>query len=212
MQIISPEVQTFIENMTSPEPEILSELNRKTYLRVLYPRMLSGHYQGRLLSFFSHMLRPTSVLELGTFTGYSCICLAEGLAPEGRIVSIEKNEELKSMILPALEEAGIQDLVEVRFGKAMDIIPELKGSFDLIFIDADKGNYREYYEMLIPRLSSGGVILADNVLWGGKVMDPAEADKETSGIKAMLEFVKEDQRVEQVLLPVRDGILMIRKK
>ncbi|MDX2249710.1 MAG: O-methyltransferase [Bacteroidia bacterium] len=212
MDFLSPDIQQYIEKMSSPEPEALARLNRETHLKVLYPQMLSGHYQGRVLSFLSGMIRPEKILEIGTFTGYSAICLAEGLAPGGKLYTIELNPELEPMIRRGLQLAGVEDRVELNFGPALEIIPRLAGPFDLVFIDADKSNYRNYFEMVLPRLSPHGVILADNVLWSGRIFDPLDKDKETAGIRDFSSFVQQDLRVEQVILPVRDGLMILRKK
>ena len=209
---ISDPLNDYIESHTSEEPELLKRLNRKTHLEVLYPRMISGHYQGRFLSMISKMMRPESILEVGTFTGYSCICLAEGLAPNGKITSIELNHELEAFIRPWLEKAGIADRVDLRFGEAQEIIPQLAGPFDLAFIDADKGAYLDYYQMVLPKMSLGGLILADNTLWSGKVLEENSSSKETLGLQAFNDFVAADKTVEKVLLPVRDGLTIIRKK
>ena len=174
--------------------------------------MLSGPYQGRLLSFLSKLLRPKHILEIGTFTGYSCICLAEGLPPEGRISTLEKNPELGFMIYPYLEQAGVSSQVDVHFGDAKEIIPSLPGPFDLVFIDADKAHYVTYYQMVLSKLSPNGIILADNVLWNGKILNPQILDKETEALRKFNLYVQKDERVEQVLLPIRDGLMLIRKR
>jgi caffeoyl-CoA O-methyltransferase len=212
MNLISSEIEAYIASHSSPEPEHLACLSRETYLKVLYPRMLSGHVQGRLLAMISQMLQPKLILEVGTFTGYACICLAEGLAPGGKIITVERNLELEGYIRRGLEDAGISDRVELRLGDAMHILPELEGPFDLVFLDADKQQYPQYYDLLIARLRPGGMILADNVLWGGQVADPAQSSKEIEGIRQFNDRVAEDPRVEKVMLPLRDGILMIRRK
>lgn len=212
MEFISGKIQAYIEAVSSAEPPLLRRLRRETHVKVLYPRMLSGPYQGRVLSMISHLLAPQYILEIGTFTGYGAICLAEGLAPDGKLITLEKNEELDFMIYPYLKEAGIEDQVDVRFGNALDRIKELDGPFDLVFIDADKGQYVSYYEAVLSKLSSRGVILVDNVLWYGKILDPQIMDKETVALREFNETIQEDDRVEQVLLPIRDGLMMIRKK
>lgn len=211
MDFLPEHINQYAEQKTSAEPAILNELNRQTHLKVLYPRMLSGHLQGRILAFLAKMLRPKYVLEIGTYTGYSALCFAEGLADGGKIITLDVNEELEDFVLPFWEKAGVADQVEFHLGNALDILPTLDYQFDLVFIDADKGNYVKYYEMVLPKLRQGGVILADNVLWSGKVIDENVNDKETTGLRAFNERVAQDDRVEQVLLPVRDGIMMIRK-
>jgi len=205
-------INQYVESKTAKEPEVLAELSRETHLKVLYPRMLSGHLQGRFLSFFSRILRPKRVLEIGTYTGYSCICLAEGLQKGGKIVTIDINPELEDIIVPYLTKAGIREQVELKFGNAMDIVPQIEEELDLVFIDADKHNYLSYYKMVVPKLRKGGFILADNVLWSGKVADEKYQDKETQGIRMFNDFVSKDKRVEQMLLPLRDGIMIIQKR
>lgn len=213
MNFIHPKIQEYSDRISAQEPELLQALNQETHLKVLYPRMLSGHWQGRFLSFFSKMLTPQHVLEIGTYTGYSCLCMAEGLSKNGNIITIEKNPELRAMFEKYISEAGLEDKITLLNGDASAIIPELKETFDLVFLDADKDNYLHYYEMVLPKVRSGGVILADNVLWSGKVTEEAKPnDKETIAIKQFNEFVAHDERVECLLLPVRDGLLWIVKK
>lgn len=213
MDFLSPELQRYAENYTSPESSLLKRLNRETNLKALYPRMLSGHLQGRLLAMFSQMIKPRRVLEIGTFTGYSAICLAEGLAEGGKIITIDKNEQLKDMVEEYLKEAGVNSKVDFIIGDAMEEIPKLEGSFDLIYLDADKENYSNYYELVIDRLETGGYLLADNVLWHGKVLeeDTGKLDTETKAIKEFNQLVNENPRVENVLIPIRDGLTILRK-
>ncbi|NJN40934.1 MAG: O-methyltransferase [Flammeovirgaceae bacterium] len=211
MEFIDPQLQAYAEAHTSPEPKVLSDLNRHTQANVLMPRMLSGHLQGRFLSFISHMIRPRRVLEVGTYTGYSAICLAEGLANDGLVITIDNNEELTRTVTTAIASAGLECSIKCMIGNAQEIIPSLHEKFDLVFIDADKENYSLYFEMVIDKVHSGGFILADNVLWSGKVLQP-KPDKDTQGILAFNAKVQADDRVENVLLPVRDGIMIIRKK
>ncbi len=212
MIVLSDQILEYAENKTTPEPQHLYDLRRETYLKTLYPRMLSGPYQGRLLSIISHMVRPQRILEIGTFTGYSCICMAEGLAENGIIDTIELDAELAYIIEPALENAGIREKVNVHFGRALDILPSMRDYYDLVFIDADKQNYVTYYSRILPYVETNGIILADNVLWYGKVMHEEYQDKETSGLRAFNEYIAQDHRVEKVLLPIRDGLMVIRKK
>ena len=212
MQFIDSNISKYIINQATPEPDLLKKINRNTHLKVLYPQMLSGHYVGRMLALFSQMIRPKRILEIGTFTGYSCLCLAEGLAAGGEIITLEKDPELDIYIRKALEEGGIADKVEVKYGPALELIPTLSGPFDLIFIDADKGNYLNYFEMILPLLRTNGFILADNTLWRGKILDPKMNDKETAGIRDFNHFVSQDSRVEQIIFPVEDGLALIRKK
>jgi predicted O-methyltransferase YrrM len=210
MDITHLAIQKYAEEHTSPESEVLKKINRETHAKVMMPRMLSGHLQGRLLSMISHMIKPHTVLEIGTYTGYSAICFAEGLAENGKVITIDINEELESTVRKNIEETGFTNRIEYRIGNAREIIPSLHEPFDLVFIDADKENYSTYYDLVIDRVPLGGYILADNVLWSGKVLE-ARPDKDT---RAILEFnrkVQSDVRVENVLLPVRDGILLMRK-
>ncbi len=213
MNFFSPDLQRYTEQHTSPESPLLKKLDRETNLKALYPKMISGHLQGRLLSMFSNMIRPHRILEIGTYTGYSAICLAEGLAPEGKIITIDINQELQEIVKSYLNEAQISEQVECILGDAMKVIPKLEGCFDLVYLDADKTNYSKYYDLIIDRVEVGGYILADNVLWYGKVLsnDLDKLDKETRAIKKFNKKVLEDPRVKNVLLPVRDGLMILRK-
>ncbi len=201
---------TYAEQHTSSESELLKNINRETHLYVLKPRMLSGHLQGRILSMISHMIRPERILEIGTYTGYSAICLAEGLSPNGKLVTIDINEELEDRVRSYFKQSGFSDKIDYRIGDATNIIPELADAFDLVFIDADKENYLNYFNLVINKVRTGGFILADNVFWSGKVLDEA-SDKDTRAIIEFNNAIQEDTRVENVLLPVRDGIMMMRK-
>lgn len=212
MEFLPEEIQAYSEKMSSPEPAHLSELDRETHLKILYPRMLSGHLQGRLLSMVSKMVQPKLAVEVGTYTGYSAICMAEGLAPGGKLITIEVDPELEETINRYFEKAGVADRVELVIADATAYLDSIEGPVDLAFLDADKQNYVRYYETLVPKMRSGGVIMADNVLWSGRVLDPDVHDKETEGLRNFANFVAEDERVEQVLLTVRDGIMIIRKK
>jgi predicted O-methyltransferase YrrM len=211
MEFIEPAIQAYSEAHTTPESEVLQKLHRDTHTKVLMPRMLSGHLQGRLLSQFSHMLRPKSILEIGTYTGYSAICLAEGLADGGKLITIDKNEELEAMMRKAWHAAGLSDVIELHLGDARAILPGIPGPFDLVFIDADKKNYLLYYQEILPKVRPGGIILADNVLWSGKVANPESKDVDTLALREFNAFVANDPRVETLLLPIRDGIMMARK-
>ncbi|MCE4563459.1 O-methyltransferase [Maribellus sp. CM-23] len=207
------DIDQYILSHIDEEDDILKELDRETHLKVLGARMLSGHLQGQVLAMISRMIRPKYVLELGTFTGYSAICLSKGLQADGKIVTIEIDDELESLAAKYFKKAGIQDQVEQRIGSALEIIPTLNEKFDLVFIDADKREYVEYYNLLIVRLGSGAFIIADNTLWSGKVLDEPRADDfQTQGILAFNALIKNDNRVEKVLLPLRDGMTLIRKK
>lgn len=212
MEATQKEILHYSEKMSSPEPLLLQELHRQTHLKVLYPRMLSDHYQGRLLSMLSKLHSPKRILEIGTFTGYSCICLSEGLADGGEIHSLEMNAELGFIIRPFLQKAGIADQVHLHFGEALDSLKKLRGPFDMVFIDADKANYLNYYHIIFDWVPSGGLILADNVLWDGKVIGNQHQDKETRGIREFNDFIKNDTRVENFFLPIRDGLFILRKK
>ena len=210
MDIINEDLTRYSEQHTSPESDVLARTNRETHAKVLMPRMLSGHLQGRVLAMISCMIKPSTVLEIGTYTGYSAMCFAEGLQPGGRLITLDINEELEEMVRKNFNEAGIGSSVDYRIGNAMDIIPRLNERFDLVFIDADKENYSNYFDLVIDKVNLGGFILADNVLWSGKVLD-AKPDKDTLAIQRFNEKVHQDIRVENVLLPVRDGIMLMRR-
>ncbi len=210
MDIIRTDLQQYAERHTSPESDLLQRINRHTNAHVLAPRMLSGHLQGRVLSMISRMVQPRRILEIGTYTGYSAICLAEGLRAEGKLITIDINEELEGLVRDYFKEAGLTGMIDYRIGNAAAIIPQLTDKFDLVFIDADKENYSRYYDLVIDNVNLNGVILADNVLWSGKVLDE-NPDKDTRAIVEFNRKVNEDKRVENVLLPIRDGIMLMRK-
>ena len=210
MEIINSAVQRYAEDHTTAESPLLARISRDTHAKVLQPNMLSGHLQGRLLSMISHMVRPKVVLEIGTFTGYSAICLAEGLAPEGRLITIDVNEELESRVRGYFDDAGLTSRVDYRIGKAASLIPAIDEIFDLVFIDADKASYGKYFDLVIGKLRPGGIILVDNVLRKGKVV-LEKKERDGMVMDAFNKKIKSDPRVEEVLLPVRDGILIIRK-
>lgn len=210
MDVINPALQKYSEEHTTPENSLLQKINRDTHAKVMMPRMLSGHMQGRILSMVSCMVKPFAVLEIGTYTGYSALCLAEGLRPQGKLVTLDINEELENTVRNYFNESSFNAQIDYRIGNALEIIPSLHMDFDLVFIDADKENYARYYDLVINRVPLGGYILADNVLWSGKVLDE-KADKDTKAIKEFNRKVQDDSRVENVLLPVRDGILIMRK-
>ncbi len=214
MEFIDPELDQYVHEHSEAESELLNELNRETYLKVLQPRMLSGHVQGRILAMYSKLIQPKCILEIGTYTGYSALCLAEGLAAGGTLHTIEKNEELKPIINRYVERAGFNDRIKLHIGDALPIIESMDTKFDLVFIDADKTNYLNYYEAVLPKMKSGGCIIADNVLWSGKVLDEEELknDPDTALLNEFNKAVTADDRVENVLLPVRDGLMVIRKK
>lgn len=210
MDFINDDIVRYAERHTTPESDLLKGINRDTHAEVLRPRMLSGHLQGRILSMITAMIRPSLILEIGTYTGYSALCMAEGLNPGGKIITLDINEELESRVRKYFAGSGFNDKIDFRIGNALDVIPQLIGSFDLVFIDADKENYSRYFDLVINRVTLGGYILADNVLWSGKVLD-SKPDKDTRAIQEFNEKVNKDARVENILLPVRDGIMMMRK-
>lgn len=212
MDFIDKELDNYIVNHTTEEPLLLQQLNRETNASVLMPRMLSGHLQGRVLSMLSHMIKPDNILEIGTYTGYSALCLMEGISDEGKLYTIDINEELEDMVRKYLEKSGIADRVEYLIGTAVEIIPKLDVKFDLVFIDADKTNYSKYFDLVIDKLSVGGYIVADNVLWSGKVIEEVKkGDKDTQALIDFNDKIQKDPRVENVLFPIRDGLMIMRK-
>lgn len=209
----SLDLEQYILDHIDAEDSVLTELTRQTYLKVLRARMLSGHVQGQLLYLLVKLLKPRRILEIGTFTGYSAICMAKGLPQDGLIHTIEINDELCSMIESFIAKSGNQHCIQLHIGSALDIVPTLDETFDLIFMDGDKREYPAYYQLVFDRLRPGGVILADNVLWDGKVVAPLDPnDRYTKGILDFNDMVHADNRVEKVILPIRDGITLIRKK
>lgn len=212
MDFLSKELDDYICQHSQQESTVLAQLNRETWARVLIPRMLSGHLQGRVLSMLSKMIKPKTILEIGTYTGYSAICLSEGLENDGQIITIDINEEIEKMAATYFEKAGVKQKIQQYVGNALDIIPTLDASFDLVFIDADKENYSHYFDIVINKIPIGGYIIADNVLWSGKVVEEVEEkDQETIAIQAFNDKVQNDQRVENVLFPIRDGLMVCRK-
>ena len=212
MDVIPLAVEAYAEKYSSPEAGVLNRLNRETYLKVEQPHMLSGHLQGQYLTMVSQMLQPRRILEIGTYTGYSAICLAQGLTADGLLYTIDINEEREEMCKRYFKEAGLEQKIQLRIGKAADIIPQLQETFDLVFIDADKQGYDQYYELVWDKLRPGGLILADNVLYHGEVLQ--EEQQQSANAKAMVRFcekVRADNRATQLLLTIRDGLLMIRK-
>jgi caffeoyl-CoA O-methyltransferase len=208
---INKDILEYSEKYSQQEPEILQELNRETHLKILNPRMLSGFFQGRLLSIISKLIKPKKVLEIGTYTGYSAICIAEGMNKNGIIHTIDKNEELNTIQKKYFKKSGLENNIIQYNGCALDIIPKIKEKFDLIFIDADKENYINYFNLVIEKLNNNGVILADNVLWSGKVINSEDHDLTTNVLREFNKSVNNDNRVETILLPIRDGISIIRK-
>lgn len=206
------DILEYIEEHTSQEPEYLRVITRSTYQKTLNPRMLSGHIEGRFLSMMSKMLRPKRILELGTFTGYSALCLAEGLSADGILDTIEKNDELEDMIRSHFSLSPLGDKIRLYIGDAEDIIRSLDGKYDLIFMDADKRAYSAYYDLCLPLLSEDGVMVIDNTLWDGHIIDPAyDKDNQTVALRAFNAKVAADDRVEQVMLPIRDGLTVVRR-
>lgn len=213
MEFIDKKLSQYAEQHTTPENELLKSLNRDTHANVLAPRMLSGHLQGRLLSLFSKIIQPKAILEIGTYTGYAALCLAEGLTKDGVLHTIDINEELETRIQKYFNQSTYADQIKLHIGNALDIIPKIQEQFDLVFIDADKENYSNYYDLLIDQLPSGGIIMADNVLWSGKVIDTnaLDSDIDTRELDKFNAKVQSDPRVENILIPVRDGIMVARK-
>lgn len=210
--MLSNDLNQYIQEFTSQEDKILSDLQRETHLKVLYPRMISGPVQGKFIEMVSSMMKPESILEVGTYTGYSAICFAKGLADAGQLHTIELNPELCDFAIKYFKKAGLSDKIVQHIGNAIDIIPTLDKKWDLVFLDADKENYLNYYHLVFDNVKKGGFILADNVLWDGKVLNPeVNKDKETKGIVEFNNFVKNDDRVENLLLPLRDGIMILKK-
>lgn len=213
MDFISDLIQRYAEEHTTEESTLLNEINRETHLNVLRPRMLSGHLQGQMLSMFTHLLRPLNVLEIGTYTGYSALCIAEGMQEGGKLVTIDINAELEDFAREKFDKSPFKHVIDFRIGNALDVIPELDMEFDLVFIDADKKNYLKYYQLVLEKLSSRGAIIADNVLWSGKVVEEVDdKDEDTIALKEFNDFVHQDQSVINVLFPVRDGLMLIRKR
>lgn len=207
-------IEDYILQHIDPESDYLKALYRDTHLKLLYPRMASGHLQGRMLKMFVRMTRPRNILEIGTYSGYSALCMAEGLPPGGKLYTFEINDEQEDFTRPWLENSPYADRIEFRIGDALELVPQMNVTFDLAFIDGDKRRYIEYYEMVLPRLSDGGFLIADNTLWDGHVLEtaPRNSDRQTIGIKAFNEHVAQDRRVEKVILPLRDGLTIIHKK
>ncbi|HAD01594.1 MAG: O-methyltransferase [Parabacteroides sp.] len=210
---MTKEIESYILSHSDEEGSLLAALNRDANVNLLRPRMLSGHLQGRILKMFCRMLKPKRVLEIGTYTGYATLCMAEALEKDAEIHTLEINDEMEDFIRKYVSQSPDKDKIKLYFGDAMEIIPALDESFDLVFIDADKRLYSDYYDLIFDKLPAGALILADNTLWDGKVLEPLHpADKQTAGILAFNDKIKADQRVEKVILPLRDGLTMIWKK
>ena len=212
MDFIDPLIEAYALEHTEKESDLLFNLNRQTHLKVLQPRMLSGHLQGRILSFLSSAIKPKNILEIGTFTGYSALCMAEGLSKNGKLVTIDKNIELETMVKKYINNSPYKNQMEFINANAIDVIPTLNLEWDLVFIDADKENYINYFDLVIDQVKKGGWIIADNVLWSGKVLEePDKKDKETIILQKFNEKVNQDSRVRNVLFPVRDGMMLMIK-
>ena len=210
MKFLDHNLETYVAEHSEQEPELLQKLARETHLKVLQPRMLSGAYQGRLLALLSKLIAPKHILEIGTYTGYSALCLAEGLQADGQIDSIDINEELTDMQRKYFDVSGYGKHIVQHLGNAAEIIPAIEGTFDFVFIDADKEQYPLYFDLIVDRVRSGGLIIADNVLWSGKVLEPA-TDEATESLQIFNKKVAKDSRVETVILAVRDGLTLLRK-
>ncbi len=211
MHFISQELENYIEKHSEKEPDLLAALNKETYQKILLPRMLSGHFQGRVLSMLSKLIRPVNILEIGTFTGYAALCLCEGMQENGQLHTIDIKEELETIQRKYFDKSPWGSQIFQHLGEAIDIIPTLELKFDLVFIDADKENYLNYFELILPKMNKGGIILSDNVLWSGKVLEPLQ--KNDNSTKVLIEYnklLKNDTRVETVLLPIRDGLTVSR--
>jgi predicted O-methyltransferase YrrM len=210
MEFIDADIEDYARVFSGEPSALLQELDRETHAMILQPRMLSGHLQGRFLSFLAKVISPTTILEIGTFTGYSALCLAEGLGPAGRLITIDINEELESFTRSFFDRSDYKHQIDYRIADAKEEINKLEGPFDLVFIDADKRNYALYYDLIIDKMSPGGVILVDNVLWSGKIVDENARDKSTQALRDFNQKCLEDPRVDKMLLPLRDGLYMLR--
>ncbi len=204
-------LNVYLESTCDPENDLLKRINRETYLKETMPHMLSGHFQGRVLSMLSKLVKPRQILEIGTFTGYATLCLAEGLTEEGILHTIDINEEQQERVQGYFDSSPYADRIKYHIGDAATVIPSIEGVFDLVFIDADKKRNRYYFETLVDRVSKGGLLLVDNVLWKGKVLAD-NPDSQTKGIQALNEALAQDDRVEKLILPIRDGLFVLRKK
>jgi len=211
MDFLPDALQKYIEDHSEEENELLKRINRETHLKVLKPRMLSGHLQGRVLSMIAHMVAPKYVLEIGTYTGYSALSMAEGLTKDGKLLTIDVNPEMKPIVETYFQESAYTNQIEFHLGNAQEIIPTLDYTWDMIFIDANKEAYSKYFELVLPRLRTGGFILIDNVLWSGKVSEEDKNDKATQSMRAFNKMVSQHTGVQHVLFPIRDGLMILRK-
>ena len=213
MHFISEDLENYVANHSQQEPDLLVKLNKETHQKILQPRMLSGHFQGRVLSMLSKIINPKSILEIGTYTGYAALCLAEGLQEHGTLDTIDINEELEEIQQKYFDLSPYSNQIKQHIGDAIEIIPTLNKKFDLVFIDADKENYINYFHLIVPLMNKGGIILSDNVLWSGKVLEEVKSnDKSTQILLDYNRIINEDERVETVLLPIRDGLTVTRVK
>ncbi|MDQ7917478.1 O-methyltransferase [Mesonia sp. MT50] len=211
MHFLSEEINQYVEQHSQKEPELLQRLHRETFQKILQPRMLSGHFQGRVLSMLAKLIRPKNILEIGTYTGYSALCLAEGMQTDGNLHTIDKNEELVDFQRKYFDLSPWGSQIHQHLGDALDLIPDLKENFDLVFIDADKQNYPNYFDIILPKMNPAGIILSDNVLWSGKIIEPLKkGDLDTEALLHYNKMINEDPRVETVLLPIRDGLTLTR--
>lgn len=210
MKFLPDEIEEYAAKFSTKEDEVLHQLNRETHLKIMLPQMLSGHIQGNFLKMMSYMVRPKNILEIGTFTGYSAICLAQGLQEGGKLFTIDINKELEDMCRKYFAKANLEDKIDYRIGDAIEIIPTINETFDLVFIDADKLNYSNYFDLVIDKVKPGGFIIADNVLWSGKVCKEIK-DKDTAALHAYNQKINDDPRVENYLVPIRDGLMVAKK-
>jgi len=213
MNFLPENIDQYVVNHSQKEPDLLQELSKETWQKILNPRMLSGAFQGRVLSMIAKLIQPKNVLEIGTYTGYSALCIAEGLAEKGTIDTIDKNEELEDLQSKYFQKSGFRNQIKQHVGNALEIIPTIDKKFDLVFIDADKSNYSNYFHLIIDKMNTGGIILSDNVLWSGKIVEKLDPkDKDTKALLAYNTLLNSDKRIETVLLPIRDGLTISRVK
>ncbi|MEO9871930.1 O-methyltransferase [Ekhidna sp.] len=211
MEFLTEDLQQYVEDHSEPESDLLQQINRETHLHVLKPRMLSGHLQGRVLSMLSHMIKPKNILEIGTYTGYAALSMAEGMQSDGKLVTIDNNAELSIRTKEYFSKSNYANQLEMILGNALEVIPSLDKKWDLVFIDADKENYTNYFDLIIDQVNVGGFIIADNVLWSGKVFDETKSDKDTEAIRDFNHKMHTDSRIQNVLFPIRDGLMILRK-